>query len=198
MAATSPVSVREATLAELLRKPVGRARAICHENECRLPRSATRRDAKTFIQLLTSVDPNAGDAFGFKGPLLRPGDTFLRAHLPVPAILLECAGVQGGHGHRRGECHYLLWRWDPYLDDWRDVGQAKSVDSSWAIALRSIAIRELTVTPEAPSPISELEQRERISCFIRAELRSNSRESKRRIAGGIYEDLLSFVVKECA
>jgi hypothetical protein len=108
----------------------------------RLPRSATRRSATTYVKILTAVLPDRWGGYDFQGRIVRPGSTLPRDELPDGSLLLELAGSVGtGSGHNRNPDLYILWRLDH--DAWREVARAASVYSDWTLDLGPIARREL-------------------------------------------------------
>ena len=139
--------------------------AICSPGFVRLPHSSTRRGAITWIKLLTAVDQTRQGGFAFQGTLLRPGAQVEAATLPDPAIFIECAGTEGGHGNNRGQSPHLLWRYDQRARDWMLLAQSVSLRDEWAADLMPIAIRELNqVAPESNETVDrELERLEHLT-----------------------------------
>lgn len=63
-------------------------------------------------------------------------------------VLLECAGPLSGkaeRGHRRQQQDnlFILWKFDPVINEWRELGRSHSDSWTWAIDLRPLAIRAL-------------------------------------------------------
>jgi len=119
-----------------------------HKDDARrLPSSGRGRHA--YLKLLSRVDPDAQNGFGFEGSLLRPGAWASAAELrpsadypPIPVLLEYTSGaVRGVAGHRRADSLYVLWRWEP--GRWRELGRASSLAWEWALDLRPLAIRAL-------------------------------------------------------
>jgi hypothetical protein len=118
----------------------------------RFPCSSTRASQRFFGKLLTRVDPDAQNGFGFEGTIARPGSIVpWEALWPTPAhpeipILLECAGnPRPERGHRRHgqEDTYILWRFDPERKEWEEIARSMGESWTWAIDLRQVAIRAL-------------------------------------------------------
>jgi len=114
----------------------------------RIPRSSEVRGRPEWGKLLTRVDPEAKDGFGFEGTFIAPGryveESELRATPAHPAIpiLLECCllgKVQSGH--RRSPMTYILWRYENRA--WHEIARSEGLSWEWAIDLRPIAIRAL-------------------------------------------------------
>jgi hypothetical protein len=118
----------------------------------RIPCTSSRASQRIFAKLLTRVDPDAQNGFGFEGTLLRPGSMVpLEALWPTPAhpkvpVVLECAGVanpQTGHRRRQQGDTYILWRFDPAAKTWSELARSASESWTWAMDLRAIAVRAL-------------------------------------------------------
>lgn len=116
----------------------------------RIPCSSRRNNSNTYGKLLTRVDPQAINGFGFEGSIIRPGKEVQWSALwPTPAhpkipILLECAGAQkAGWGHRKEPDVYILWRFDPVRKEWGELGRSSSLTGAWAYDLRAPAVRAL-------------------------------------------------------
>jgi hypothetical protein len=118
----------------------------------RIPCTSTRASQRFFAKLLTRVDPDAQNGFGFEGTIMRPGSIVAMAALwPTPAhpeipILLECAGNPNparGHNRHAQSDTYILWRFDPAIKEWVELARSSSESWTWAMDLRSVAIRAL-------------------------------------------------------
>lgn len=120
------------------------------ETECRIPRTATRRNAVCFAKLLDRVDARAEDGFGFVGRFLQPGGRIAVSELLAgrtgSPILLERTEVEGSRGARnrmRWEAMYILWRYDagnPTRDGaWIEIARCQSLTTDWAPQLREAA-----------------------------------------------------------
>lgn len=118
----------------------------------RIPCASSRASQRIFAKLLTRVDPDAQNGFGFEGTLLRPGSLVPWEKLwPTPAhpqipIMLECAGTenpQSGHRRQRQADTYVLWRFDVKAKTWSELARSASESWTWAMDLREIAIRAL-------------------------------------------------------
>jgi hypothetical protein len=116
-----------------------------------LPQCSGVRTRKAYLKLLSRVDPDARDGFGFEGALLRPGARVSAEQLrpsadypEIPVILeYSVAAASGIKGNRRAPALYVLWRWKPEIQQWYEVGRACSHSWEWAIDLRPLAIRAL-------------------------------------------------------
>lgn len=83
--------------------------------------------------------------------MLRPGAWVTRAELhpsaeyPEIPVLLEysVAPARDVGLARRSPSLYVLWRWQPDLRQWRELGRVASDSWDWAIDLRPLAIRAL-------------------------------------------------------
>jgi hypothetical protein len=136
--------------------------------QVRIPRTATRRNAGDWAKVLSSVDPKAVCAFGYEGEFLRPGATIDEDKLFLPgtdlrtAIVLESAGSDGkGRGNNRSPCVFILWRYSRATALWTELARASSVDWTWSLDLRPIAIRALAggippVTLDVPAVASRI------------------------------------------
>jgi hypothetical protein len=89
-------------------------------------------------------------ATAFEGKLLKPGALIDEADLrPTPEypeipLLLEYAGTDHtGHGHRRSNDIYLLWRYDRAGACWVELIRATSQGADWIAHLKPIALAEL-------------------------------------------------------
>lgn len=118
----------------------------------RFPCSSTRASQRFFGKLLTRVDPDAQNGFGFEGTIVRPGSIVpMGALWPTPAhpeipILLECAGnPKPERGHRRhGQSDtYILWRFDLEIKEWEEIARSSAESWTWAMDLRQVAIRAI-------------------------------------------------------
>ncbi len=119
--------------------------------QCRIPRTATRRNAVCYAKLLDRVDPRATDGFGFVGRLLRPGDRLAESELLAgrtgPPVVLECTDIESAAGprdRRRWEKLYILWRYDAAAVSgeegrWVEISRCQSLSADWALSLRETA-----------------------------------------------------------
>jgi len=108
------------------------------------------RKYHTYVKLLTHVDPHATRALGFEGRLLWCGARVASDQLSPRPVVLEHAGPEGNQKPRQHL--WILWRYDWQARAWIDIARARDPDWGWAIALRSVAIRELE-TPLRPNVI---------------------------------------------
>lgn len=196
---------------ELSRKPVPR-RALAPEGTVRLPRSASRRHAVAWLKLLASVNARAPGGFAFEGRILRPGGELAIAEIPEPAVLLECAGNEGGLGHNRGECLYILWQYWPGAPimpglsadkaelssangqgEWHEAARAQSVDAEWARDLAPIAARLLTARKAMGVALSAAAVAERALEVLEAGLAELSREDRVQALGIVHDRLAARV-----
>jgi hypothetical protein len=125
---------------------------VSSSERVRIPCTSSRASQRVFAKLLTRVDPDAQNGFGFEGTILRPGSMVpLEALWPTPAhpeipIVLECAGnpnPERGHRRRNQTDTYVLWRFDPVSKTWSELARSASESWTWALDLRAIAIRAL-------------------------------------------------------
>jgi len=150
-----------------------------------LPRTS-RRGEIAYIKLLTRVDAFALNGFGFEGRLCRPGAAVETEDLPRPVIALECAG-NSGRG-RKQPTLYILWR---LRDDgtWREIARAQAFDWTWAVALRTVAIRELRGPAERLPPVDLPGITARLVKSLDRELGELSREMRAHLLGGLEVEL---------
>jgi hypothetical protein len=115
----------------------------------RLPCSSTRAQRPyAHLKLLTAVRPGCYSV-AFEGEILAPGALIDVNRLPVPAVVLECAGPMGeGHGHRRREVLWILWLYDWPEGEWVELARAAAVNWEWTLTLREPAIRALHPRPD--------------------------------------------------
>jgi hypothetical protein len=160
----------------------------------KLPRTSVRNCPQSFAKLLTRVDPNARRG-GFHGTLIRPGAVVPENALwPTPEypripVLLECAGVEGGRGHRRAPCLWLIWRYDPDAREWTELGRALASDWTWELSLRPIAVQAMKQgQPEAvPPDLGAL--CDRLLAAVAAELRRLNSTDQARVLATLEHDL---------
>lgn len=115
----------------------------------RLPAGSGVRSRHGYLKLLSRVDPEAQNGFGFEGCLLRLGAIITPAELrPTPdypeiPVLLEysTAPSHAAGARRRSDSLYVLWRWQDGA--WCELGRAASASWEWAVDLRPLAIRAL-------------------------------------------------------
>lgn len=125
-----------------------------------LPRGSGARGRKSFLKLLSRVDPDAQNGFGFEGCLLKRGAFVSLAQLQpsdnypeIPVILEYSVGpAEGIPGHRRAPGLYVLWRWQAENHQWQEVGRSASASWEWALDLRPLAIRALADGRGVSSP----------------------------------------------
>ena len=138
-----------------------------------------------FCKLLTRVDAFAALGFGFDGTIARPGAEIDTDTLPRPIVVLECAGRAGpGRGQ---PMLYILWRLEADVT-WRAVARATAHDWTWALTLRTIAIRELRAAPEAP-PADLSGIAARVLRELDKELQELPRELRAHLLGGLEIEL---------
>jgi hypothetical protein len=115
--------------------------------ECRIPKTATRRGAISYAKLLSRVDANAHDIYGFEGKLLRPGQVIAESELHGNAILLECTDIEGVHdqgsrhyrNRRKWDKVYILWRYERETRSWVEIVRTQCLSDEWAHVLREPA-----------------------------------------------------------
>jgi hypothetical protein len=163
----------------------------------RLPCSSPRTCRDKFAKLLSHVDPEAEHGFGFEGKFYRPGTTLTDAEIrpgpeyPAIPIVLEfmTGAVHGIAGHRRAESIYILWRYDPLIDNWREIGRAVSFSWEWAVVLRPLAVQamrdarggNLELMPDFPAIAG------RIASFLDSELKSVEAEHRLKLLGVLHD-----------
>ena len=115
-----------------------------------LPRSSSRA-AKTdaYVKVVDRIRPEAWGAVSFEGKIYAPGQIVDTHSLPLPCVLVECAGPVGTwqRGKRR-EFLYVLWRLDSIAWEWVEIARAQAFDWSWTVAFRELAFRALHPRPE--------------------------------------------------
>src|SRR6185437_5021293 len=126
--------------------------------------------------------------FAFEGRVLRPGGELAIAEIPAAAVLLECAGIQGGRGHNRGECLYILWRWD--RGDWREAARAQSVGAEWVQDLAPIAQRLLSVRKGMALAVDAETVAMRVIEVLESGLKQLTEKGKGEALGIIHDQIL--------
>lgn len=168
----------------------------------KLPCSSARASKQSFAKLLSRVDPEAYNGFGFEGIILRPGRTFTEAELrppdfPSTPILLEYVGPSGPkRGHNRNAQLYILWRYEQELRQWVELGRARSVSWEWALDLRPLAVRalreargsEMQVLPNLVMIAG------RIAVFLDTELQPLERSDRERVLAVLHDEFASRIV----
>lgn len=161
------------------------------EAECRIPRTATRRNAVCFAQLLDRVDAYADDGRGFVGRFVAPGSRIAVAELLAgragSAVVLERTEVEGSHGVRRQkryEALYILWRY--HSGEWVEVARCQSVAADWAPQLReaariALARQNFTIVPELAEVVT------RIRGLLDAELGPLDAKLRRQALAELYD-----------
>jgi hypothetical protein len=166
-----------------------------------LPRTATSRNAITYIKLIHSVkiDHTFG-GYRFDGPLFRPHATIEEAELrpspdyPKIPLLLECAGPAApGLGHKRAKQLYILWKYDPARRDWDEVARTAAVDRDWTVDLGPIARRELQTKPILVDPPGIAD---RVLLKLEDELEPLERRAQRLVLLAVYDRFASRVANQ--
>lgn len=168
--------------------------------EIRIPRTATRRQAGDYAKILSKVNRNTGNGFGFEGAFVRPGSLIAESELfpaqQSSAVLLEHAGLDRnaqldtpGYGRPRLPHLYILWRHNRI--GWRELARASSYDATWSLDLGPIARRALE--EEKPSVIPEAES-ERIWKLLEGELRALEAETLAFVVNTVHNQLASQLV----
>lgn len=137
----------------------------------RIPKSGPRNGAPSFAKLLKRVNSQLDSGFSFQGTIFRPGRLIAEGELrkpeyPNPPLLLECAGIFGGRGHKRGEALYILWQLDQ--TNWTEIARARSQAWEWSLEIGPIAQRILANT--SPGVIQVLSSVLTIETRIRSAL----------------------------
>lgn len=166
-----------------------------------MPRSSPRSVRDSFLKILSSVDPDAIDGFGFHGVIMRPGAVVTPAQLrpspafPELAIALEYAYAQPAAPQRRREPLYILWRWDGAV--WRELGRAASESWHWAIDLRPLALRALREARPQTALVKAVDLHAvgaRIAELLDRELRPLDAPDRRKVAALLHDQLASRLV----
>lgn len=138
--------------------------AVPPENRKLIPlpnTSPQNRHCYSHVRLLTEVSPDACNAAGFGGRLLRCGERLSPEELGERPVVLECAGPQGTFKRGRHRLTlWILWRYDWQEKDWREIARAQSLNWDWAIILRDPAIRALQLS-EKTGQLPDLAERGR-------------------------------------
>jgi len=171
---------------------------------CRLPRTATRRNAVAYVKLLERVEARAETGFDFVGRLLRPGDHIdeseLLAFRAGTPIALECTDAEGAAGpreRRRWEKLYILWRYEAASGEtsgrWIEIARCRSLTADWAPQLREAARLALgrqswTVVPK----LAEVSARIRV--LLDQELLPLDEAMRRQVLADLHEQFAARIV----
>lgn len=114
------------------------------ENQVRLPRTATRRGAISYLKLLHAVARDAKTPFEYEGRYLRPGQRMPLTELPEGnVILLECTEIETTAKRSRDlkgwESLYILWRFDRSSKEWTEIARFQGAAGDWATLLKEAA-----------------------------------------------------------
>jgi hypothetical protein len=165
----------------------------------RLPPGSAGRSKQAYIKLLSRVDPDAQNGFGYEGLFLHIGSWVSSAPLrptsayPEIPVLLEhgLMPARGIIGHRRSDSLYVLWRWETAAREWRELGRAVAESWEWAIELRPLAIRALAqekaaeCAPDLPALASE------INTFLDSRLKILKPPDRARLLGILHDQFAS-------
>lgn len=170
--------------------------------DCRIPKTATRRGAISYAKLLSRVDANAHDGYGFDGKLLRPGalisETELGIHYSKPApILLECTDIEGSRdcrNRRKWEKLYILWRYEKESKSWIEIVRTQCQSDEWVEVLREPARIALGRASWAVIP-SVADRVTRIRALLDRELRDLEDGQARQVLGELHDQFASRMVK---
>jgi hypothetical protein len=165
-----------------------------------LPHSSPRNCRNAFIKLLSHVNPEADQGFGFEGKILRPGSVVTEAELrptdeyPERPVLLEYAQApaQGKRGHNRTESLYVLWSLDAQSNTWRELGRANAVSWEWAVDLRPLALRAMQQRPQVMPDLLAVEMR--IMAVLERELASVAAAQQSLVLAIIHDQIAVAVV----
>lgn len=117
----------------------------------KLPRTSPEiKNYFRFAKLLYFVDPHAERGFGFHGVMVAPGARVPRSifdptnRFPDPPLLLECAPgeLAGIRGNWRRSALWILWQLD-HPCNWRELARGTSIDWTWALSVRPVAVEAL-------------------------------------------------------
>jgi hypothetical protein len=170
--------------------------AMCGE-QCRIPKTATRRGAVCYAKLLTRVDARAENGYGFEGELLKPGSRIAESDLAGRTILLECTDIEGSRDYR-GRCKwdklYILWRFERESNSWIEIARTQCHSGEWCEVLREPARIALGKTSWGVVP-SVAETIIRIRGMLDQELQGLEDGAKRQVLGELYDQFASRMVK---
>ena len=155
----------------------------------RLPRSSTRLgQGYVFCKLLTAIREAPMNA-GWEGRIYPPGELIAAEELPDPAVVLECAGPQGGfkHGKRR-ETLWILWKLDREAGAWRELARATSLNWEWSLALRAPAMAALYPQPGLYDVLGRgVDVAERVAAAIDRELAGEPLPVRRNVWARLHD-----------
>jgi hypothetical protein len=176
--------------------------------DCRIPKTATRRGAISYAKLLTRVDPNARDGYGFEGKLLQPGALIHESELgihdskPAAPILLECTDIEGIHdagsrhyrNRRMWDKLYILWRYERESSTWIEIARTQCHSDEWVETLREparIALGKASweVVPSVAETIT------RIRGLLDQELQNLEDGARRQVLGELYDQFAARIVE---
>ncbi len=169
--------------------------------DCRIPKTATRRGAISYAKLLTRVDPQAHDGYGFEGKLLRPGQLISGIDYSKPLIVLECTDIEGVHdpasrhyrNRRKWDKLYILWRYERDSKCWIEIVRTQC-QHEWVEVLREparIALGRVSwqIVPSVAEKISRIRE------FLELELRDLEDSQARQVLGELHDQFASRMVK---
>jgi hypothetical protein len=164
-------------------------------SDCRLPRTATRRGAISYVKLIEKVLPHAENAAGFVGRLLRPGALIEEEELftapgrnPVLLESTDALAVEGNNGKRKYDRLYLLWRYEQPSKSWIEIARSQSWDNTWVYALRDPARVALGRDSWRVVP-TVIEASVRIGDLLDAELSDLPDHLRTRVLERLYEEI---------
>lgn len=144
---------------------------------------------------------NSQMGFDFEGRPFAPGTAIPVAQLHPPGfpdrpVVLECAGANGGRGHVRGECLYILWRYEMQAG-WVELGRATSVAWEWSVDLGPLAHRVMNESRRsaaiAPKTSDLAAVIQSICAVIDQELKQLPDRDRLRVAAILQEQVASRV-----
>jgi hypothetical protein len=166
----------------------------------RLPRSQTG-NGLAYAILIHRIFPHRTMGDVFEGRRLRPGAKLQDAELgpaaglPEPPLLLEYAGSdRKGHGHRRSQHLYILWRYNRDSRDWTQLASASAEGLEWVDTLRRVALRNLSGAV-APA-VAAHGATSRILTALESELEVLDTDSRHLLLGMLYEQFTARLVRD--
>jgi hypothetical protein len=164
-----------------------------------LPYSGHRRSSEPYCALILRAPRLARHPFDLDQVILRPGRTVPDAALwPTPAapripVLLECTispRARAGICPYKGECLYILWRWQAQRREWIEVTRCYSRNGEWWAYLHPAIVRELARSGAGPvEPDVEALSQETAE-WLDAHLRDLADDERAQMLSRVY-DLLA-------
>jgi hypothetical protein len=164
-----------------------------------IPKTCEYRADLTYAKLLLRVYPRRRMANAFEGKLLKPGavidekELWPTADYPAVPLLLEFAGNDHtGHGHRRSNDIYVLWRYDG--DRWTELVRSAGRGADWIEHLKPVALRELARTAPPADPDAAAGISSRVLGVLDRELELLDAEARHLVMAFVYQEFTSRTV----